>query len=196
MNTIKIDCHVINSGEPEEWKRQCLNSIETAPIVLHEVPGIPGKIGAARHSGFSIGNKPFVSFVDFDDFYNSFAFNSLQKCLENNPSVVLAYTNEAYVNEQGHFMCERKLSYSRKKHTSYGDHVHGLMLIRRSAMSTVLDSIIDVENYADWFLTLQLAKIGEIRHLPIIGRFWRQHRRQSHLKTDPNAIKKIKLLFT
>jgi hypothetical protein len=196
MNTNKIDCHVINSNEPDEWKRQCLDSIETAPIILHEVSGIPGKVGAARHAGFSKGNKPFVSFVDFDDFYNSFAFNALQNCLENNPSVVLAYTNEVYVNEQGHVMCERNLSYSRKKHISYGDHVHGLMLIRRSALSTVLDSIVDVENYSEWFLTLQLSKLGEIRHLPIIGRFWRQHSRQSHLKADPVTVKKIKNLFT
>ena len=60
----RIDVHLLTLNEPAEWRETCIASLEGAPIQLHMLPGIPGRIGEARAAGYAQGNLPLVSFVD------------------------------------------------------------------------------------------------------------------------------------
>ena len=188
----RIDVHLLTLNEPTEWREACIASLTGAPIQLHILPGIPGHIGEARAAGYTQGILPLVSYVDPDDRYEASAFTRLADALDACPQAVMAYTDETLTNEFGRDIAMRRLTYSRQKHASSGSHVHGLIVMRRLAVEAVLKETIDINNFSDWLLTLLVAKRGDVLHLPIIGRHWRQHPRQGHRLGDPEAIRRIR----
>lgn len=188
----RIDVHLLTLNEPVEWRETCIASLEGAPIQLHVLPGIPGRIGEARAVGYAQGTLPLVSFVDPDDLYEASAFTQLADALDACPQAVMAYTDEALTDEAGRDIAVRRLAYSRWQHTNSASHVHGLIVMRRSAVESVIKETTDIHNFADWMLTLLVAKSGGVLHLPIVGRHWRQHPQQSHRTGDPDAVPRIR----
>jgi len=155
-----------------------------APIRLHLLPGIPGRVGKARAAGFARGTLPLVSFVDPDDRYEADAFAHLADALDACPSAVLAYTDEALIDEHGRVIGVRRLAYSAFQHAHSASHVHGLIVMRRSAVELVLPRIADLDTGADWWLTRLVARQGSVLHLPLVGRHWRQHPNQHHRRAQ------------
>lgn len=188
----RIDVHLLTLSEPAEWRDACIVSLEGAPIQLHVLPGIPGRIGEARAAGYAQGTLPLVSFVDPDDLYEANAFTQLADALDACPQAVMAYTDEALTDESGQDIAVRRLAYSRWQHAHKGSSVHGLIVMRRSAVEAVLKGTTDINNFADWLLTLLVAKRGGVLYLSIVGRHWRQHPHQSHRTGDPEAIRRIR----
>ena len=188
----RIDVHLLTLNEPPEWREGCIASLDGAPIRLHVLPGVPGTIGRARAQGFAQGDLPLVSFVDPDDLYEANAFVQLADALDACPQAVLAYTDEALMDEGGTSMGVRRLAYSRWQHAESASHVHGLIVMRRTAVDAVLAEITDIGHYAEWLLTLLVTKRGGCLHLPIVGRHWRQHATQSHRAGDPDAVRRIR----
>ncbi|HLU14049.1 MAG TPA: hypothetical protein VKZ64_08860, partial [Arenimonas sp.] len=76
---------------------------------------------------------PLVSFADPDDRYEAHAFAHLADALDACPQAVLAY--------------------SAFQHAHSASHVHGLIVMRRSAVEPVLTRIADLDAGADWLLT-------------------------------------------
>ena len=187
-----IDVHLLTLNEPAEWREACIASLEDAPIQLHVLPGIPGRIGEARAAGYAQGTLPLVSFVDPDDLYEASAFTQLADALDACPQAVMAYTDEALTDESGQDIAVRRLAYSRWQHANSASHVHGLIVMRRSVVEAVLKETTDLNNFADWLLTLLVAKRGGVLYLPIVGRHWRQHPQQSHRTGDPDAVRRIR----
>ncbi|MFN4342865.1 MAG: hypothetical protein ACK4FE_12660 [Azonexus sp.] len=188
----RIDVHLLALNEPAAWREACIASLDGAPIRLHVLPGIPGRIGEARADGYAQGSLPLVSFVDPDDLYEASAFAQLADALDACPQAVMAYADEALMDENGRDIAVRRLAYSRWQHVNSASHVHGLIVMRRSAVEAVLKETIDIHNYADWLLTLLVARRGGVLYLPIVGRHWRQHPRQSHRSADPEAVRRIR----
>jgi uncharacterized membrane protein len=187
----RIDVHMLTFTEPQEWREACIKSLEGAPIKLHFLPGIPGRIGEARAAGYAQGSLPLVSYVDPDDIYEAGAFARLADALDACPQAVMAYTDETLMDVSGQDIAVRRLSYSRWQHATSASHVHGLIVMRRSAVEAVIDKITDLNNFAEWMLTLLVAKRGSVIHLPIIGRHWRQHPQQVHRISNPEAVRRI-----
>ena len=104
----------------------------------------------------------------------------------------MAYTDEALTDENGRDIAVRRLAYSRWQHANSASHVHGLIVMRRSAVEVALAETTDINNFADWLLTLLVAKRGGVLYLPIVGRHWRQHPQQSHRTGDPGAVRRIR----
>lgn len=188
----RIDVHLLTLNEPVEWREACIASLEEAPIRLHVLPGVPGRIGEARAAGYAQGTLPLVSFVDPDDLYEASAFTQLADALDACPQAVMAYTDEALTDENGQDIAVRRLAYSRWQHANSASHVHGLIVMRRSAVEAVLDQLVVLRRRAEWLLTLMVAKRGGVLHLPIVGRHWRQHPQQSHRTGDPEAVRRIR----
>lgn len=188
----RIDVHLLTLNEPDEWHEACIASLAGAPIQLHVLPGIPGRIGEARAAGYMQGTLPLVSFVDPDDRYEASAFTQLANALDASPQAVMAYTDETLTDESGRDIAMRRLPYSRQQHAGSASHVHGLIVMRRCAVEAVLKETIDINNFSDWLLTLLVAEGGEVLHLPIIGRHWRQHPRQSHRTGDLEAVRRVR----
>ena len=61
----RIDVHLLTLNEPAEWRDACIASLEDAPIQLHVLPGIPGRIGEARAAGYAQGTLPLVPCFSF-----------------------------------------------------------------------------------------------------------------------------------
>jgi uncharacterized membrane protein len=188
----RIDVHLLTLNEPVDWRDACIASLEGAPIQLHVLPGIPGRIGDARAAGYAQGTLPLVSFVDPDDLYEANAFTQLADALDACPQAVMAYTDEALTDETGHDIAVRRLAYSRWQHANSASHVHGLIVMRRTAVEAVADQLVALERRVEWLLTLLVAKRGGVLHLPIVGRHWRQHPQQSHRSGDPDTVRRIR----
>ena len=177
----RIDVHLLTLDEPEPWREECLASLSGAPIRLHVLPGLRGRLGQARAAGFARGSLPLVSFVDPDDRYEAGAFAHLADALDACPQAVLAYTDETLMDEQGRHIGVRRSAYSAFQHAHSASHVHGLIVMRRSAVEPVLSRIERIHDVPEWPLTRALAATGGVLHLPIVGRHWRQHPEQHHL---------------
>lgn len=192
----RIDVHLLTLDEPGHWREECLASLAGAPIRLHRLPGIPGRVGQARAAGFARGTLALVSFVDPDDRYEADAFAHLADALDACPSAVLAYTDEALIDEHGRVIGVRRLAYSAFHHAHSASHVHGLIVMRRSAVDPVLTRIADLDAGADWLLTRLVARQGSVLHLPLVGRHWRQHPNQHHRRTRSTASGPLPSLAT
>ena len=188
----RIDVHLLTLNEPAEWREACIASLDAAPIQLHVLPGVQGAVGQARAQGFAQGHLPLVSFADPDDLYEASAFTELANALDACPGAVLAYTDEALIDANGQSLGVRRIAYSRWQHTMSPSHVHGLIVMRRAAVEAVLSEITAIANYADWYLTLLVAKQGGCLHLPIVGRHWRQHPQQTHRMASPDGLRRIR----
>ena len=188
----RIDVHLLTLNEPAEWREACIGSLDGAPIQLHITLGIAGRIGEARAAGYAQGFLPLVSFVDPDDLYEASAFTQLANALDACPQAMMAYTDESLMDETGRDIAVRRLAYSRWQHANSASHVHGLIVMRRSAVEAAFAETTDLNNFADWLLTLLVAKRGGVLHLPIVGRHWRQHPQQSHRTGDPEAVRRIR----
>ena len=178
--TPRIDVHLLTLEEPREWRDECIQSLQGAPIELHVLPGIPRHIGQARALGFACGELPLVSFVDPDDRYEASAFAQLADALDSCPHALLAYTDESLMDTQGHQQPRRPHAYSRWLHANNASHVHGLIVMRREAVLLEQSVLRTMQTCQIWMLTQRLAKRGAVLHLPIVGRYWRQHLNQAH----------------
>ena len=78
----RIDVHLLTLNEPAKWREACIASLTGAPIQLHILPGIPGRIGKARAAGYTQGILPLVSYVDPDDRYEASAFTRLADAMD------------------------------------------------------------------------------------------------------------------
>ncbi len=83
-----IDVHVIVSSDTRrDWVEQCLESISDAaaqagfPVYVRTVDGVPGHIGCARAAGYALGDQPYVTFVDDDDYVLPHAFAQMRGAL-------------------------------------------------------------------------------------------------------------------
>lgn len=188
----RIDVHLLTLNEPAQWREACIASLKDAPIQLHVLPGIAGRIGEARAAGYAQGRLALVSFVDPDDLYEASAFTQLADALDACPQAVMAYTDEALTDENGQDIALRRLAYSRWQHANSASHVHGLIVMRRSAVQEVLDKLLVLESRVEWTLSLLVAQRGGVLHLPIVGRHWRQHPQQSHRTGDPHALRRMR----
>lgn len=90
-----IDVHIIVSHDTRpEWLAQCLGSVRIAadladfPVVIHQVPGVPGHIGKARASGYSLGSHPYVTCVDDDDYVLPNVFTQMESAIHRGVSAV------------------------------------------------------------------------------------------------------------
>lgn len=73
-----IDCHVITLPDSNPvWLEECLASIQHPGVTVHRVDGVVGNIGFGRAAGFSKGAKPFVTFIDPDDWAEPEAFDRI-----------------------------------------------------------------------------------------------------------------------
>lgn len=101
---------------------------------------------------------------------------------------MLAYTDEALIDEAGCPLGLRWLAYSAFQHAHSASHVHGLIVMRRAVVEAVLDATTGIHPMADWLV----ARHGAVLHLPIVGRHWRQHPRQVHRTAVPDVVRRIR----
>lgn len=90
-----IDVHILlHPDTPYAWSRLCLSSVRIAiknagfPVELHTLAAVLGHIGRGRAQGYAMGNYPYVTCVDDDDFVLPHAFAQMRDALELSPSAI------------------------------------------------------------------------------------------------------------
>ena len=193
MSEVRIDAYMLTLDEPEAWRQAALESLRGAEINLNVIPTDRGTtIGADMARHFALGGCPYAVILDPDNLYEATAFAQLADALDLHAVAGLAYTDETVMDALVEMRTVRNLAYSRYAHAHSPSLVHSLVVYRRSAAKEHLESIGSMHVYAEWMLTLRITRFSPVVHLPIIGRHWRQHARQAHLKSGQTEIDAIR----
>lgn len=125
-----LDVHVlVMDYTPVEWVDRCRASIEVAasragfPVAAHFIPGILGHLGNARAAGYAIGDHPYVTHVDDDDWLEPDAFACLAEHLHAGVDAVT--TGESHV-----FFPSGKVTHA-------PECKHHLAVYRRDVLATI-----------------------------------------------------------
>lgn len=120
---LSVDVHVIILDRtPKDWVKQCIESIHAAarfsPFMVHlfTVEGVLGHIGVGRAKGYALGNSPYVTYVDDDDYLIPEAFHEMSEALEQEPDA--AFPGEYVLENNQHRVMLRRhhLPFYRREH--------------------------------------------------------------------------------
>ncbi len=116
-----LDCHIIVSHDtPSEWVEQCLESVSDAaaqagfPVYIRIVDGVTGHIGRARAAGYALGDQPYVTCVDDDDYVLPHAFAQMADALRSgvsavcSPEITLQNGHQSSGNTRHHLTAYRR----------------------------------------------------------------------------------------
>jgi hypothetical protein len=184
MDSKMIDCHILTLPDTrKDWLDDCIQSLSHAHLRLHLMPGASGHIGQGRALGLRAGHAPFVTFADPDDIYPVDAFEALLSTLNADKSRAWGYTAEQRMSADGRPIGPVALPrYDGKVHKRDPKHVHGLVVMRREALTEAILTGLSGQRYrTTQYLTLELARTaGPPATVDAIGRYWRQHQNQAH----------------
>lgn len=177
-----ITVHVLTMpGDNEGWKRQVQKDLTHDRIIQHWEPGIEQNIGLARAKAFRKATTPYVGFADPDDRTKTNAWIRCLDYLESNPNTVLVSTGQAVVSEDLKIIKSIDTSYySLNEHLNKVQHIHGVTVMRTDAVLQECHRLEEISTCNEWTLSLSLIPHGKIVKLPMVGRYWRQHRNQAH----------------
>lgn len=181
-----IDVHVCTMPyDRPEWSSALKQDLDAEPVNQHWIEGAFGAVGKARIKGFSLGVCEFVSFADPDDRILPGTFEKLAQALTANPDAPFAWAGEQIINETDHTLRPPVVParYDPEMHSKSAKHCHGVLLFRRALLMPELDHIASLNNLCEWVLTKRLARHGDPIPVPIVGRLWRRHERQSSIRT-------------
>ena len=157
-----IDVHVLtHSGTRPEWLVQCLASLADEPCTVHVVPGVEGNIAAGRAAGFALGDHPYVTFVDSDDYVLPGAMQAVTAALGSGLDAVV--TGEM-------LLADGQLHGPR-----YGHH---LFALRRTVLTPRLATY--AQDFHAMHCVCALARIARPARLDAVTYVWRQHPAQTH----------------
>lgn len=140
-----IDVHLLKMpNDNPVWFEQCLASLKDEPVCIHLCPGKVDDIGNARADAFLLGDRPYVSFVDPDDYVLPGGFQACVDQIEKDQSVA-AYTQEIITGLRGEI----------SRYPWVADWIHHLIVFKRS---TVIDSL---DQWRTWNFS---TRISEGRH--------------------------------
>jgi hypothetical protein len=191
--TPRIDAYMLVTDEPQTWLDAAAASLHHPCIhlqIVHTSKSIP--MGEDWERCIAASGCALLTFVDPDNLYDPAAFIALADALDAQPRAVLGYTDEAIICANATPLGVRRYAYSRFHHHQRADHVHSCVTYRRSAAMECIDALDGISRYPDWALSLSLAQRGQIVHLPLIGRQWRQHPKQAHLTLDAEEATRIR----
>ena len=198
---LPIDCHVLTMPyDRPEWSEALRADLEREGVTQHWLPGIPGQHAKARAAGFRLGTHEYLTKADPDDrIAGGGVYKALYDALEAHPFAPFAWAGEIPVNDYLAPIDSPNTAvsgYNPRHIIASPMHAHGVVLYRRALVMRVLPKLEAMQGeeglLSDWLLDLLLAAPQSNRppdwqpiHIPIIGRFWRQHESQAHALIKP-----------
>ncbi len=169
-----LEVIVVNdAGQDVSW---IINHLGKGQKIRYEVHERNMGTGAARNTGLRLAQGKYIAFLDDDDrFYPEHIF-SLVAELENNPSLVAAYTDAIQVTQintkKGNIHSEKKVFYS----TDFSDEellIHNYipilcLMFRKDALKDVGYFDETLPALEDWEWLIRLSRKGQFNHLPFV----------------------------
>lgn len=173
-----LDIHML--ALPSDFRSVAMSCLLVNNAIIRVLPGMLGKIGLARKIGYSLGDAPFVSFADPDDFYDSSAFGRLAQALQNNPQCSFGFTREVRngrITNAGEWSVERQL-----RQCSF---VHGVIVFRRELLQDSLSDRCKFKHELS-IRCLEMLEYGPPVVLDQVGRIWNDHPGQTTKRNSPD----------
>ena len=172
-----IDVHLLTlPNDRQDWFEQCMASLKNQPITLHVLAGVKGHIGKGRYNGFSVGEHPYVSLVDPDDWATPNGFSDCLKLLTERPELDGAYTAEhqCYLEDDGTW----KLV---KATPERGSPVHHLLVLKRSVIEQYASALLFEPQYPETAMLKKMQTDGiNLGYTRSVGYVWRRYQKRFH----------------
>jgi len=139
-------------------------------------------LGEGRIKGFTKGNSPYVSFVDYDDLVEPGIFNLIEKVLDSGYD--WCYTDEMLIDKDGNYINPGWSSHPFLYHpyllkfNKIGDnkYCHHILAFRRELITVEMLYILkQLSEYTISYIMGELSKHKNHYHIPCIGYYWRIH---------------------
>lgn len=171
----KIDAHVLlhHSYDRPEWLGQCLASLSSEPVNVYLVTSPSTNVGALRAAAFELGQAPYLSFVDDDDWVAPGAFQACVDALDEDDTLVGAYTDWTAVLPDGREVRQYLPEWSPLTGlVNYANILH-TKVFRREPTMRLLGGLATWETLEEAWLVGMLTANGAWKRLPINGHFKR-----------------------
>lgn len=143
-----------------DWWLRCRQSLFGEPVNVLMARGIEGDYPAARCRAFALGDSPFVSYVDPDDYVTRGAF---ARCLAAfTPQTAAVWTKSLTL--QGDAPEWRAKPYR-------AGRPHQLIVARREAVQCAIGG----GRVSDAEIWRRVERVGVVKQIPYVGYVWRQH---------------------
>jgi len=170
-----IDVHILTLPEDrQDWFEVCMASLRNQPIELHVLAGTKGHIGKGRATGFQVGEHPYVSLVDPDDWVTPNGFRDCIKLLNEHPEFHGAYTAEHqyYQDDSGVWTLK-------KADPKRGSRVHHLMVLKRDVVNQYLNDLLFEPQYPETRMLQHMQKDGiQLGYTGTVGYVWRRYQKR------------------
>lgn len=173
-----IDVHILRMpGENQAWFDQCLHSLKNEPINLHVLDGKKDDLGGARAAAFLVGESPYVSWVDPDDYVLPGGFAACMTSLQSEQSVA-ACTQEYRTGISGKIIDLEKPA----------NWVHHLIVLRRETVIRYLQTWKDWDHLSSnisegrYFIEFLVKKNERISFIKKPYYVWRRHSKADSIR--------------
>lgn len=180
-----INAHILLGDEPARWRLAALADIKATaglvPLRLYPLAAKPGHFGAARKSGWSCGESPYLTWFDPDDRYQpeqaAAFFSQASAALDSAPNLAVVCSAEQQIDAEGRLFGRPQIAPpSLADIRNRPSALHGLQLWRRSVVQALSPAIQDTDQVAEWSLLRAALDAGHAYlRLPLIARQWRRH---------------------
>ena len=169
-----IDVHVLtHSGTRGDWLEQCLESMRGEPCTVHIVKGVEGHIGQGRAEGFQLGDHPYVSYVDSDDYVLPGAMKACLTALAHHPAVC----TDEIATVDGKEVAQHTL--------------HHLFVARRDVVTPLIPAVAQLNHHPEVVLGFHLLPA----RVAMLGYVWRADGMRSRLKIRKDAEAEGRVLW-
>jgi glycosyltransferase involved in cell wall biosynthesis len=159
---------IVNDGSEDDTQK-VVESFTDKRIVL--ISQIHGGVSKALNNGLSIAKGKYIARFDADDICFPERLQKQSAFPEANPSYVITGTDAEYILENGdhlfNFSCighsHDELS---KKLYFYCPFIHSSVMYRKEAVLQVGGYSLLAHNFEDYFLWIQLVKLGQLHNIP------------------------------
>lgn len=191
----KVDVHILlHPEQPERQKnlKRVERKLLKVPfdVKLHKLQGVKDHIGQGRFEGFSMGQEPYVSFVDDDDDVEHKVFRKCIDILDNNPELDAVVTDEIHVVE-GKVKKPLRMNLPRcgeLYNLKTARYIHRLVVLRRESIEPYLDMLKELPTLCEFTVYVKMIQDGcKFVHLDDVGYYWFVHDKGSKsMKAHPS----------
>lgn len=201
MSDNKIDLHILKRVLPDKsphTKRVKLKLGKIRKLVeVHELVSHEEHIGARRAEGFSVGEQPYVSFMDEEDDIEPNVFQRCIEVLDANPDI------DAVVTDERHIIGGRVKAPLRVGLPGDGElysietarYIHHMVVLRRSSLQPYMSQLQNWPVMCEFTLYGKMILDGcKFMHIDRVGYYWYAHNDRVQIAETPLSPETLSIM--